>query len=674
MKQRFNRLPAMMLAATLLAASAAQAAPTKNPFPSARLDKHERGEAAIKALGATLPSVAAWYGKSPSEFARLIREDRDMWLDTRGRVYFVDEGMAVPEQGTTATGTASTAAATLPLDQTFQLHSRPGASRVIYLNFVGGTVSGTAWNSSYGVTSIVAPPYDIDGIPSSFSTTELQNIQSIWQRVAEDYAHFYVDVTTELPLPDALTRTSTSDTTFGTTVMVTRDWTAGTAKPCGCGGFAYLGVFDDTNEYYKPAWVFLDRLGNGNEKYVAEAISHEAGHNLGLNHDGYNDGTTVTGYYQGAGTWAPIMGVGYYKALTQWSKGEYPYATNTEDDLAVIQTYGLPLVADDHGNDFPTATPLTSTSAGGVQTLSGAGVINTRGDVDVFRLVSSAGPLSLSVLPYEKGPNLDVGIALYDASGALVAASTPTDRLTADISLASVAAGVYYLVVDGTANGDLVTGYSDYASLGRFTIAGTAPDTVTTGSPPVAQLTATPVSGTAPLVVNFSSSGSYDPDGTPLTYGWNFGDGTTSTAANPSRTYGTPGSYVATLVVTDGSGRSSSPAQTTISVAPAPAVAMHVENIAMGLIVKTRSSQATATVVVLDSAGKAVSGATVTGQWSGLVSKAVSGVTATNGSVKFTSPQSSQRGTFTFTVTGIGRTGFSYDSTANKETSDFIVR
>lgn len=108
------------------------------------------------------------------------------------------------------------------------------------------------------------------------------------------------------------------------------------------------------------------------------------------------------------------------------------------------------------------------------------------------------------------------------------------------------------------------------------------------------------------------------------------------------------------------------PATRTISVAPPPVVAMHVENIVTGLIVKTRSSQATATLLVLDSAGQSVSGSAVSGQWSGLVSKAVRGTTATDGSLKLTSSSTSPRGTFTFTVVaGISRTGYISDSIAN---------
>ncbi|MGW3710221.1 PQQ-dependent sugar dehydrogenase [Streptomyces albogriseolus] len=79
---------------------------------------------------------------------------------------------------------------------------------------------------------------------------------------------------------------------------------------------------------------------------------------------------------------------------------------------------------------------------------------------------------------------------------------------------------------------------------------------VTGGRAPVAQATADITSGVAPLEVAFSSAGTTDPDGDTLSYAWTFGDGATSTAADPSHTYTADGQYTATVKVTDPSGRS----------------------------------------------------------------------------------------------------------------------
>jgi len=85
-----------------------------------------------------------------------------------------------------------------------------------------------------------------------------------------------------------------------------------------------------------------------------------------------------------------------------------------------------------------------------------------------------------------------------------------------------------------------------------------------TNTPPIAKASAAPTSGLPPLTVNFSSGGSSDPDGDPITYGWNFGDGGTSTQANPSHTYGSTGAFTAILTVTDSKGASGT-AQVTIT-------------------------------------------------------------------------------------------------------------
>lgn len=54
--------------------------------------------------------------------------------------------------------------------------------------------------------------------------------------------------------------------------------------------------------------------------------------------------------------------------------------------------------------------------------------------------------------------------------------------------------------------------------------------------------------------LSFDAGGSYDPDGTIVSYGWTFGDGTSATGPTPAHAYATPGTYVVTLTVTDNQG------------------------------------------------------------------------------------------------------------------------
>jgi glucose/arabinose dehydrogenase/PKD repeat protein len=74
----------------------------------------------------------------------------------------------------------------------------------------------------------------------------------------------------------------------------------------------------------------------------------------------------------------------------------------------------------------------------------------------------------------------------------------------------------------------------------------------TTSHLPVASASADATKGVEPMTVHFSSAGSHDPDDDPLNYHWTFGDGTTSTEANPTKTYSEKGVYTARLTVSAG--------------------------------------------------------------------------------------------------------------------------
>lgn len=648
------------------ASDAARAPRVKPAFPVLQLpDAKSHGERAIQLLGDRLPEVAAWYGKSGGELEALLRNDRMLKVDRRGRL-FVEDELIAPVQAIGATQAAPLLdGSLLPLDQTFLLHSRPGAKRTIYLNFRGATFSNTAWSSG----TITAQPFDADGNTASFSDAELQRIQYIWQRVSEDFSPFDVDVTTEPPPPDRLTRSGTADDVYGTTVVITNRTGV---YSCSCGGVAYLGVFDDTTDFYKPALVFWDALGSS-EKNVAEAISHEAGHNMGLNHDG----TATAGYYTGHGSgatgWAPIMGVGYYQALVQWSRGQYSGANNVEDDYTVMQNNGLPLRADDHGGTIATATSLARVDAAGVSSFSAAGVIERPGDVDMFAFTAAAGPVTITLSPAARSGNVDALIELRNAAGQLLASSNPVDALNASIGFTLPAEGTYYVSVTGTGKGDpLTTGYTNYGSVGQYALAITAGTAV--NQPPVAALSATPTSGSVPLTVQFSAAGSSDPDGSIASIQWIFGDGSTAAGTTATKVYSNVGQYTAELRVTDNAGATTSRTVLIDAQAPVVTVVTRVADIAMSLTVaKNGQARANAVVTVRDGNGNLVNGATVTGTWSGLVSGSGSAVTSA-GKASFASPQSRNRGTFVFTVTGVTLTGTSYNSSLNVETSDSITR
>ncbi|MGY0002426.1 ThuA domain-containing protein [Micromonospora sp. I033] len=110
--------------------------------------------------------------------------------------------------------------------------------------------------------------------------------------------------------------------------------------------------------------------------------------------------------------------------------------------------------------------------------------------------------------------------------------------------------GSLYVIDFGEGSGSGRGGSNEGAGIYRI-------DYVANSRPPVAKLAVDKDSGPAPLTVAFSSAGSSGPDGTAITYAWDFdGNGSVdSTAANPSHTYGTPGRYTARLTVTATNGQ-----------------------------------------------------------------------------------------------------------------------
>jgi len=459
-------IPNLTFIFILLFLGAGYAQPLKSKGPPFPFPGGKRGQEAITALRDRLPKVASRYGKKPKKLKKLLLQDNDLWLDPGDNLLYlcsfgVSELETLPESADAPIPTGP-----FPLDQTFLLHSLPGASKVIYLDFDGHTTSGTPWNTYFsGGADIVSLPYDFNGDTGSFSDAELSRIQAIWARVAEDFAIYEIDVTTEDPGIEALRNSNLTDQDYGVRIVISpsSSWYPD------AGGVAGIGTFDWDTDI--PAFVFSNMLGNGHEKYVTDAASHETGHTLGLLHDGITDGPA---YYKGHGDWAPIMGNSYYRPTTQWSRGEYAGANNTEDDLAVMLKYGASYRPDDHGDWIDSPTELTGGN------LSASGIIERTDDMDVFSFQACGGNITINVDPADLDPNLDILVQILDDGGNIINEDDPYYILPASLDL-NLPAGTYYILIDGVGTGDPNTGYTDYASLGQYFISSTQPDSDSDG-------------------------------------------------------------------------------------------------------------------------------------------------------------------------------------------------
>jgi hypothetical protein len=421
----------------------------------------KRGQEAIIALQDRLPEVASRYGKNDEKFKKAFLHDKDLWLDPAENLLYLCS-FDISEAGTPSESENTVIPrGPFPLDQTFKLHSLPGASKVIYLDFDGHVTLGTIWNSNFNSgAAIVSAPYNFDGKTNSFSEGELSRIQNIWARVAEDFAIYEIDVTTEDPGLSALRSVGSGDENYGIRVVISpTDYFYPDV-----GGVAYIGSFTWSSD--TPTFVFSDNLENGNEKYVTDVIAHETGHTLGLFHDGVTGGSA---YYPGHGNWAPIMGVGFYKPITQWSKGEYYGANNTEDDLEKMLNYGANYRSDDHGDWTDSATMLSGDN------FNTSGIIEKTGDMDVFGFQARAGNISISVDPASLDPNLDILLQIIDEEGNIISENDPYGILPASLDL-NLPEGNYFILIDGVGTGDPNTGYTDYGSLGQYFISGSLPE------------------------------------------------------------------------------------------------------------------------------------------------------------------------------------------------------
>ena len=475
--------------------------PTRTVKAPRVLSERLRGRAAVRTLGTDLPSVARANSLSSAQLSEILTTDRTAWVSRAGKVFFEEDA---PAQTSTEIPTAAaTVAPAYPTAQTFELHSNPTASRKIFLDFDGATVTNTAWNGTGpgDITNATHIGFDTDGAPSTFSSSEHGFVQEVWRQVAETYAPFDVDVTTADPGTSGITRSSVSDTTYGTQVLITSSNTPREQVCGGCLGVAFLGTFDQINSspYYQPAWVFAYST-TFDPMIVAQAASHETGHNLGLQHDG----TSTASYYAGTAAWGPIMGSSRTRAISQFSNGEYNDADNQEDDFAVMGGNGLPLRSDDHGDTTQSAQQL-----GALQSYNASGVISTRSDTDVFAItLPCLTNLTVAATGVGAQSTLDLKLDVLGPDGGVLATSSPASTysgspprsggMNAQVVIPA-ATGTYFLRADGVGEGNPAgSGWSDYGSLGQFRLTASGCADQPAGPPPAEDPPAGPPPTTDP--------------------------------------------------------------------------------------------------------------------------------------------------------------------------------
>ncbi|MDQ1275083.1 MAG: serine protease [Euryarchaeota archaeon] len=197
-------------------------------------------------------------------------------------------------------------------------------------------------------------------------------------------------------------------------------------------------------------------------------------------------------------------------------------------------------------------------------------------------------------------------------------------------------------------------------------------------NPPVAEAGG-PYSGITGTSIAFDGSGSYDSDGSIISYYWDFdGDGITdSSEESPRWTYENAGIYTVTLTVTDNENAVGTDEATVTVTDPVSGDTIRVSDVSVEtsskLAGKNTFVSATAVVTVVDSSGGTVEGATVSGSWSGATGDLDSALTDSTGKATVYSDEIKYKSgtlTFTFTVNDVSHT-IPWDGTVKSETGTY---
>ncbi|MBL3685715.1 hypothetical protein D3248_01925 [Leucobacter zeae] len=512
------------------------AAPAMAEDPGANADTNTLKAADAQASAFSAPedakiAAAAELNGIPAAEIKQQLKAGEIHVSASGQIAFIDTGLHGAVSETVLTKGEIAAIPGSPAEG-----SRPGAPVTIYLDFDGATVENSGWNNpeegwqeSYTFSGSAADQAtvwatvaeDYAGFNVNVTTSD-PGADALLKTSEDDKNYGTHVVITDSEVPDfgagsggIAFLNSAGSKTFAPAFVFTQgvggEGGSAAAAPTVVGMAAAhevghtLGLEHDgfgSEEYYNPDGGIwgpvmgapynspLTQWSNGD---YAQATNQQD--DLAV----MTDASGATSYF-----------VGWARANGELYAGQYCYDPNEtdpnnpkpgdvvyedlSDDCSQIgeeltatfeYTGRAAFAADDHGNEAGDATALDNADG----TFEATGVIGRTGDADVFKLSTAGGPLTATVAVAEVSPDLDAKLTLTDAAGTEIASDSPETTLTgntltgldATVTAADVPEGTYYLTVTGVGQGDPATatqaganGYSNYGSLGNYSLSGAA--------------------------------------------------------------------------------------------------------------------------------------------------------------------------------------------------------
>lgn len=352
----------------------------------------------------------------------------------------------------------------LLLTNPFEDASLLGAPVTIYLDFDGHTETDAEWRTRHqnGPANIVTPEFDLDG-QAGFSATETTRAREIFERVAEDFRPFNINVTTVLP-PEFVNARQILVSIGGNGSAFTNPG-------------RYSAISDSFSAANLPQTVFVHSdnhtgLGGDFENNVANSVSQAVAVAMGLEVHRETNGQPI----EGDNDVGPILGdtiVGTDNVIENvnsfrdiWVLAPGNDGTTLQDDLAeIVGNPNVTFRADDHGDSDLAATGITI--GAGVESVTA--VIERNTDVDVFSFSTAATFATISVTTTDlrvapfgaptPGSNLDPILTIRDSAGNVVATDDGPE-LSSTVST-NLPSGTYFVEVSGG---------GQYGNLGEYTL------------------------------------------------------------------------------------------------------------------------------------------------------------------------------------------------------------